>query len=192
MTYLEKVLSENTQMKPCEVMEEKCPSDFGYEDSKGADCNFSLELDCCIKCWNREMPEVVDVSMLVEKYHEGLNDGRNEAWELAQKINCYVDEGGISQAELVEIFDSGDTCKIMCLSYEEAFAKLKAYEDSKIEVGDVVVAFNETLIVVTSLEGNMIYGIDAQGLVSARLLFGDVKKTGKHIDIKSILEQIGE
>lgn len=189
MTYLEKVLSENPQMKSCEVMEEKCPSDFGYEDSKGTGCGFSLELDCCIKCWNREVPEVVDVSMLVEKYNEGLNDGRNEAWELVKKMIL------LDNDTAREVFGTGFLKLAMeNLTPQEALAKLKAYEEaqSKIEVGDVVELTVGTKGVVTSIRNDIADGFTEAGFSFYDLPLDELKKTGKHIDISSILEQIGE
>ena len=78
---------------------------------------------------------------------------------------------------------------------QEAIAKLKEYEDAqnKIEVGDVVILSNgNTKAVVTFIyEDKCIYGISTTGELVADVNIKDCKKTGKHIDISSILEQIG-
>ena len=121
-----------------------------------------------------------------ELYNKGLND----AWELAQKINVYSEDGGLRMDELKKIFDETDTCKIMCLSYEEALAKLKAYEEqSKIEVGDVV-EIDCKALVIDMLDEEVCAVLTEVGCNETWAL-SSCKKTGKHIDIQSVLEQIG-
>ena len=176
-----------------------CPSTYGYE--KRRDCVFGNNEEKCAKCWNREMPkteEFIEPKCTFEtEVENAYKQGLNDAWELAKQILYGIDK------QLIEIFDKKVEPRffdlthkrdiINCHTPQEAKAKIEKWRESnKIEVGDVVLALNETLIVVTSIKENMIYGIDEQGLVSARLLFSDVKKAGKHIDLKAILEQIGE
>ena len=119
-------------------------------------------------------------------------DGLNDAWELANKL--VQNKMNILGDELGKIFDGHMFLEDIFDNFtpQEALSKLKAYEEAQIEVGDVVLACNEVPIVVTNISNNMIFGVDTFGLTSARLLFSDCKKTGKHIDIQSILEQIGE
>jgi hypothetical protein len=193
MTFKEKLHMEHPEMvdkRFCGGVK-SCPYHYGYE--KNLNCMVLESNKKCEECWNREMPntEPKEVVSKEDYFNVGYNNGLADAWKLAQRINIYSDDGGLRMDELGKIFDQTDTCKIMCLSYEEALAKLKAYEE-RIEVGDIVLACNEVLIVVTGISNNMIFGIDAEGLTSSRLLFSDCKKTGKHIDIQSILEQIGE
>ena len=107
-----------------------------------------------------------------------------EAWELAKKILLYPDH------ELEEIF--GRTEPLLELTPQEAKAKIEAWEAEKeIKVGDVVT--------VSSYEGIVTRYVDVDGFYALLFLDGDVgyyqrsslKKTGRHIDIKGILNQIG-
>lgn len=78
----------------------------------------------------------------------------------------------------------------------EAMAKLEAYEKERAErvkVGDVVkIIGTEAEYVVTKIDThhcvNYFGGIDKSG---KWFIQSNVKKTGKHIDIQSALEQIG-
>lgn len=74
---------------------------------------------------------------LIEKARE---DGRNEAWELARKINKDVDYGGLSVSELRSIFGTSNLCIIYRdNTYSEAITKYNAWEDSnKIHIWDEV------------------------------------------------------
>lgn len=188
MTYLEKVMSENPQIKPCELIDAKCPSDFGY-GSKTTDCDIELGLDECAKCWNRECEapaEIVQVSMLVEKYHEGLND----AWELVKKLYemkfVELEKAFDGHEHLEDIFDN--------FTPQEALAKLKAYEEAqRIEVGDVV--FNKDSLehcVITHIEGGMVvYCLYDDGSCGTSNI-KEIEKIGKRINIKEFLRQLGE
>ena len=107
-----------------------------------------------------------------------------EAWELAKKILLYPDH------ELEEIF--GRTEPLLELTPQEAKAKIEAWEaEGEIEVGD--------LVTVSSYEGIVTRYVDVDGFYALLFLDGDVgyyqrsslKKTGRHIDIKGILNQIG-
>lgn len=177
MTFKEKLQMEHPEIKTAK--ECKCPSDYGYE-------GYATKVDCllgnCEACWNREIPfeDTKDYW-----YKKGLND----AWELALKFSKMDD------SEREKVFDcSNDTFFFdkEWMTPQEALAKLKAYEEeqNKIEVGDVVEG-EEGIFVVSNIikltESTTYYGITRDG----KLMRGeDVKKTGKHIDIKSILEQI--
>lgn len=192
MTFLEKAMDienkkESGLSKENTIMC-RCPSSYGLEE--GRKCK-NMGQEECFKCWNREMPNTEpkedDLQEIKEAMAEAYADGQNDIWELVRKIfrtDC---------ADLQKVFGHSDEgVVIMTFDVQEALAKLKAYEEAQIEVGDVVLACNEVPIVVTNISNNMIFGVDTFGLTSARLLFSDCKKTGKHIDIKSILEQIGE
>lgn len=122
-----------------------------------------------------------------EDYVRGLSD----AWELAKKIYDMKCE------DVKDIFEEGFWEIINHYTAEEALAKIEAYEKEKeIKVGDVVVK--------TSGAGSKYIGVvtqitDAQ--YSVCLVFSDgstettiasnLTKTGKHIDIESLLKQIG-
>ena len=65
-------------------------------------------------------------------YKDGVNDGRNEAWEAARKVILSPDEGGTSLLDLVAIFGDGSMQRIFRnYSASEVIAKLKAYEEKQ-------------------------------------------------------------
>ena len=181
---------------------EGCPEDYGYE---------KIRYECsneCEECWNREVSNAEpieycdkcgyikaqceceeDVSFTDDLINQGYNKGLNDAWELAIKI---IDD--MSEAERYEIFGCRyDTDVMKCITPQEALAKLKAYEEqSKIEVGDVFLIYGEEAVVtrVVDEHANILFGDGVTNNMPVKDLLGD--KTGKHIDIKSFLEQIGE
>jgi hypothetical protein len=163
-----------------------CPKDYGYE--KGQDfCEGYGET--CTKCWNREMPntepKVEDKSFAVQCAYR---KGKKDAWELANKIHVMSDK------EFDDVFGYVHKEDVFCyLNYDEALAKLKAYEEaqSKIEVGDVVKDKYDDIAVVLDETESYFSVLTKCGCVGEWKK--DIcKKTGKHIDIQSILEQIGE
>ena len=125
-----------------------------------------------------------------ECYNEGLENGRNEVWELIRKIfttDC---------ATLQKVFGHSDEGTIIMLNEpQKALEKLEAYEkeQNEIKVGDVIVIDDEQILVTNITKGKpntTIDGIREDGEVlcySAK----QFTKTGKHIDIQSILQQIG-
>ena len=122
-------------------------------------------------------------------YEKGLAD----AWELAKKIQY-----GLTRAQLENIFGTDNESRIMDMyTSEEALAKIEAYEKEKeIKVGDEVVhgiGGCETRFIVTSMSDGMIRGFDSNGITHS-FTFPNrfITKTGKHIDIESLLRQIGE
>ena len=116
--------------------------------------------------------------------NQGFNKGLEVSWGLAKKF--FAD---MSDTELAEIFGKHWSFpKIMEFTPQEALAKLKAYEEAQIEVGDVV-EINYHKIVITSIIGDEVAGIDNMGTPFWTKM-DKCKKTGNHIDIKAILEQI--
>lgn len=215
MTFLEKAKSDLKDEEfsddglPC-----KCPSNYGYE--KEYSCS-DVE---CTDCWNREMPNTepkadgipVIPQSEVDAWHnahesgkaEGYEQGLNDAWELVKKIVLKAEKGGLNYNDFKNIFGVGDYVSVLeNLTPQEAIAKLKAYEEAqKIEVGDVVFCS------LVAEDDNDTENKDNYGVVTGiyrdhyEILMknGDTtgfkkencKKTGKHLDLASILEQIGE
>lgn len=193
MTYLEKAMEIKKDQLTTEeyIMSFYCPSHFDLEDSVECD---STDNDKCTKCWKREMPDTEikpKEDMDREDYRNlGYNQGLNDAWELAKRIYEFTCD------ELEEIFGVKYGFHDLISKYtpQEALAKMKAYEEaqSKIEVGDVVELPVGTKCVVTSVKNDRADGFTEIGYSYYDLPLDELKKTGKHIDISSILEQIGE
>ena len=190
MTFLEKAIEidkiRGKKQTRTEILDTLCPSDYGFEIVND-DCDGECE-DCC----NREMPDTEAKEdeplkdFTDDLLNTGYNKGASDVWEFIKKwcdmthIEC-VDAFGNSSLRLT----------LDRYSPSEALAKLKAYEEaqSKIEVGDVI----KTPIgnaVVTKVSDDEYIGIVSSGEYVR--VGGFVAKTGKHINLDSVLEQIGE
>lgn len=139
--------------------------------------------------------DIEDCRSTLERYYE---KGLNDAWELARKI-CGATDGeydNFSTRELYKIFDMSSSAHIINENtYQEALAKLETYEkeQNEIKVGDVVTVCGEKGIVVGYLCGLEEYEVWMDGYERPqRICKNEIKKTGKHIDIQSVLEQIKE
>lgn len=140
-----------------------------------------------------EYGEIIPFSSLViaEKTYE---DGLNDAWVAANKLADMTGDTlnevfGFNDAELIR---QGTTPfgKAMSLTPQEAIAKLEAYEaDKKINVGDVVVG-NIFKGVVTGICNGRAFIMYDDGS-SKEISIDKCQKTGKHIDISSVLAEIG-
>lgn len=122
-----------------------------------------------------------ELSIISKTYSDGLAD----AWELARKVNA------MSEDEFDKCFNFDWQCTTD-FTYQEVLAMVEAYEKEKeIKVGDVVTCFNDYKGVVLDCddEQELVDVFSENGCVDG-LVFSDVKKTGRHIDISSILEQI--
>ena len=130
--------------------------------------------------------DIEDCRSTLERYYEkGLNDGRNEVWELAKKLY----EMKIEQ--LQEVFGAFET-ELEVMNYltpQEALAKLEAYE-KEIKVGDVV-KDGKNYFLVTKRYDNTFEGMSDEGYLYCGLSLRDCEKTGKHIDLTDIFKQIG-
>lgn len=128
--------------------------------------------------------------MISKTYEQGLND----AWELARKIENKLD---IPTAR--EIFEAYRIADILDnFTPQEALAKIEAYEESKaIKVGDVVrrISGNEEYLIITEEEDDSVYeyGVIVLKSMTIDRITGDLskfEKTGRHIDIEHLLKQI--
>lgn len=195
-----------------EKLQMDCPSLEIPEDCVGIGCpyhnKYEKERYCnrnwrdCKACWNREMPNTETKAEILKEVHEhfgteeydigyaeGLERGLNDAWELAKKIYIFNCD------EIEAIFGLRFGAYDMFSNYtpQEALAKMKAYEEQRnIEVGDIVLIYGEEAVVtrVVDEHANILFGDGVTNNMPVKELVGD--KTGKHIDIKSFLEQIGE
>jgi len=130
-------------------------------------------------------------SLQDEAYQAGLND----AWEAARKIALMDTETSENVTGYFGLFRIMENLTAM-----QAIAKLKAYEDGKhsdrIEVGDEVDWDGDCFIVTKIFQPRNMKeqcdGIDDDGSVYHDILMEDLKKTGKHYDIQSILEAMRE
>ena len=192
MTFLEKLKEDRPYMTEENIVEtigSYCPDAFGYEENTHCTNETGLKAECR-GCWNREMPntepkEEPSCDDVKNAYEQGLND----AWDLLR--NAY----DMKPFEVAETFGSSiDTFyDVIRLKPQEAFAKLKGYEEAtKIEVGDVVDNEGRIFVVTHIHEDRFLYGILKDGDTYNSAHIDNCKKTGKHIDIQSVLEQIGE
>ena len=115
-------------------------------------------------------------------------DGLKDAWELADKLN------NMKLADIVEVFgiDIAREEVFKEISPEEALAKIEAYEKEKeIKVGDVVGSDGVYGVVARKEKGNL-YVMWSDGSCGIDCNPESLYKTGKHIDIESLLKEIGE
>lgn len=121
-------------------------------------------------------------------YSEAYNKGLNDAWELARKIDLFDGK------ERIKIFGYLTSEYIKeHYTVQEALAKLEAYEkeQNEIKVGDVIICYDKEGVV-TKVDDNyfnIIYEDGSSDKISQIIC---KEKTGKHIDIQSLLEQIKE
>lgn len=172
MTFLEKVKKDNPNIKLKDSgAPMACPFELGYEE------DYDCEEVKCIDCWNREMPNTeAKEDVYKEDMNTAYNKGLNDAWELAKEM--------IANLDGYEILSS--------YTPQEAIAKLKAYEEAQdeIKVGDVVTYSGEKCLVL-DLKGDKVVVLTGDCCV-LEWHKCDVEKTGKHIELDGLLEQIGE
>lgn len=136
---------------------------------------------------NKEWDWVSDKTISDKTYESGLSD----AWELAKKIydmKCDAIE---------EIFGvkGGFYEVIRNFTFEDCRDRIEAYEREKvIKVGDVVYGDDEPELfgVVTLIDSFGTYVMWVDGSSGRDRNPKSLHKTGKHIDIESLLKEIGE
>lgn len=151
------------------------------------------------KCYTAVRPvaelEVLNSDYINEHYgelqDEAYKRGLEDAWEATRKI-IRMPDGDILDL-FPDCYASVCTAVQAILKYDasEAIAKLKAYEDKpsdRIEVGDEVIDNNGDTTIVTNIHGRLFDGLCGDGSTMSDLFLEDVRKTGKHYDIQSILE----
>lgn len=132
--------------------------------------------------------EIFELPKPEKTYEQGLED----AWELLDRL-----EHAVSVKVMDDVFGYSEIGDILDnYTPQEALAKLKAYEEeSEIKVGDVVSNGTHVLLCVKEDYGyGYFYFLDKDGsyifLTKENLKKSKLTKTGKHIDIESLLEQI--
>lgn len=136
---------------------------------------------------------------------EGYKQGLEDAWEIARKMDISsVQEGGYSLSDIVTIFGKFYSISevIKKFSIHEVREKIEAYEAEKTKpkLGDVVKCTSKNddtvRIGILAYENEAAFGILFRGLngfyTSNNLKnVCTIKKTGKHFDIQSMLDEIG-
>lgn len=191
MTYKEKLQQEHPEMINKKGECWNCPHDYGYCENPPIEHCRSMN---CNACWEREIqsaePSCDDVKAA---YDQGLED----AWELVKRVVLspeYVENAKIFLDKNIVGIEYNRLLKdFFALTPQEALAKLKAYEEAqKIKVGnEIVYEENKKTIIVSFIDEQLIYGFDREGKTICTPNNGKWKKTGKHIDVQSILSQIG-
>ena len=181
MTFLEKAMEMGESY--WNIVDEMCPHHLNLEEEKIGHCMASQEK--CKKCWNREMPDT-GLNGIDANYKQGIDD----AWEFTKELYDHLQEEDVQDLFGVKY---GLREVLGKYTYTEAFEILKEYkEKNTIKVGDVIrKKTHETFLVVTHCGKQVFEGIDEDGNIHSHAFEG-YEKTGKHIDIKAILEQIGE
>ena len=124
---------------------------------------------------------------------EAYNKGLEDAWEFVRKTNT-----ARSPQECFGLLDFFDVANYRDIYVEytpqEALLKLEAYEKEQTEIkaGDVVVHLDTKGVIldfIDSTDDEMVV-LNENGCVE-EWKHSQCKKTGKHIDIQSVLQQIG-
>lgn len=159
------------------------------------------EIDNAIKKLNELDTKITLYSTLHEKSENAYDRGLNDAWKLIIKIF------EMSPQMRKEIFGK-DFCRTLLYSHtpQELLEKLKTYEEEqkKIKVGDVVyvpMGHTENEKEDYGVVANIYDSKDEKKPIRYEVLMhnGDcmsyydceIEKTNKHIDIQSVLAQIG-
>lgn len=121
---------------------------------------------------------------LRDAYDEGYKKGLRDAWECARKATLY-------DVNIYEVFGITILKHLYDMNPSEAVAKLKEHEakQAEIKVGDEIIS-DGGKGVVTCVNSNTCDVIWFDGSVSEDFEEEFFRKTGRHYDIKSILEQL--
>lgn len=113
-------------------------------------------------------------------YQKGLND----AWATAKKVMLAEEDGGLSFAQLYQIFNTDKIKSIFNYTAEQVIKKIEEYEkiESEIRVGDVVKDLYGRCGVVVQV-GRYEYKVFYSDLTTiVTELKTDIIKTGRHLD----------
>ena len=137
------------------------------------------------------MPRHIYVDEVYPIFSKTYEDGLREAWELARRIICNTESGGLHTSELEQIFGYAEFDDVLknCTP-QEAAATIAEWEEKEIHVNDEV-RFEGNIGVVYDIKGGKmceIMGRNADLYVRRK---EDLTKTGRTIDIAGLLTQIG-
>lgn len=140
-----------------------------------------------------DKPTISEDTLEMERM-KALNEGRNEVRELANKLN------NMAMQDIINIygFCLGRDKVFEAITPQEALVKFEEYEkeQAEIKVGDEIIVDGTTLkgyVIDKHIEYEDCYVVlitNYKNLYSAIYNKNVIKKTGKHIDIQSILQQI--
>ena len=140
------------------------------------------------KFYEKGRQEALEDVQNCESY--GYEKGLNDALELVKKI-C-----GMTRQDLYEIFKIEDAYLADILddnTYQEAIAKIEAYEESKaIKVGDVVFNAREDVkaVIIDSAIAEGTWQVYTEDCCVELWKECEFKKIGRTVDIEHLLEQI--
>ena len=140
------------------------------------------------KFYEKGRQEALEDVQNCESY--GYEKGLNDAWELVKKI-C-----GMTRQDLYEIFKIEDAYLADILddnTYQEAIAKIEAYEESKaIKVGDVVFNAREDVkaVIIDSAIAEGTWQVYTEDCCVELWKECEFKKIGRTVDIENLIEQI--
>lgn len=96
MTIIDKVMASNQCDVRQAIIDEYCPSEFGYKDVNTTRDEYECECNC-VDCWNRELP--------TEESKEELKEEPKEANKTSEMITIILSR---SQIESLKDFIDGD------------------------------------------------------------------------------------
>lgn len=135
-----------------------------------------------------------DVENLIELIEVVSMD---KAWETARKLWLPTKASDLKPSDIKAMFGTVDFAAIMnTVSPAEAVEKIEALEESKkkICVGDVLEWDGSgvmKLVIATKIEGNYVSILMHDGFCGMAEKI-NLRKTGKHIDLAELFQQIGE
>ena len=199
MTFREKVAKEHPECLDKHskggVMGCPCSNEYKYEKDYwcGDGCGHHDYDGKCTECWDREMPttpiqnatkSIIAMGTASKEYVSSYEQGLQDAWELATNYEK------MSMAERKRIFGVDTIWEILNIfTPQEALAKLKGYEEVRVKVGDVVETEDCKGVVIDQYADDRFYIFTENGCVED-WCYAEFAKTGKYIDIESLLEQI--
>lgn len=138
-----------------------------------------------------EMDDYGRITATKELDHSGYQKGLEDAWKVAKRISATADNGGLNSEELEEIFDTCSAPRIFNnFTVTEAMEKLKAYEEGRFRVGDIVAGVSScygVVVRVNKLGCNVLWENGETGFHSS----SDLDKVdGCTIDMKIVMSEI--